>query len=313
MRIFVAITDNDWYQLHASRTHVDEVNFWRPSPTANFVALQPGELMLFKLHAPLNFISGGGFFTRFLHLPISLAWDAFGEGNGVLSLDRMRARIAQYRHIKLSPGDNPNVGCIMLAEPFFWPRELWIPAPPEFSRYNQQGQGFDSETGPGQSLWSAVSERLKSAPAPDVDTAIATTAAIESAGYGKPQIVLPRLGQGLFRVLVTDVYERRCALTGERTLPVLDAAHITPYSISKRHELSNGLLMRSDLHRLFDGGYLTVDPAERKVVVSNRIRQEFENGKEYYRLEGQVIREPRDSQMRPLSENLEYHAYNVFR
>jgi putative restriction endonuclease len=93
----------------------------------------------------------------------------------------------------------------------------------------------------------------------------------------------------------------------------LDAAHITPYSISKRHELSNGLLMRSDLHRLFDGGYLTVDPAERKVVVSNRIRQEFENGKEYYRLEGQVIREPRDSKMRPLSENLEYHAYNVFR
>jgi hypothetical protein len=38
-RIFVAITDNNWYQLHASRTNVDEVNFWRPSPTANFVAL----------------------------------------------------------------------------------------------------------------------------------------------------------------------------------------------------------------------------------------------------------------------------------
>ena len=71
--------------------------------------------------------------------------------------------------------------------------------------------------------------------------------------------------------------------------------------------------MRSDLHRLFDEGYLTVDPAERKVVVSNRIRQEFENGKEYYRLGGQIIREPRDLKMRPLTENLEYHAYNVFR
>jgi putative restriction endonuclease len=54
-----------------------------------------------------------------------------------------------------------------------------------------------------------------------------------------------------------------------------------------------------------------VDPAERRVVVSNRIRQEFENGKEYYRLEGQMIREPRDLKMRPLSGNLEYHAYNV--
>ena len=56
-----------------------------------------------------------------------------------------------------------------------------------------------------------------------------------------------------------------------------------------------------------------MDPAERRVVVSNRIRQEFENGKEYYRLEGQMIREPRDLKMRPLSGNLEYHAYNVFR
>ena len=313
MRIFVAITDNNWYQLHASRSNVEEVNFWRPSPTANFVALHAGELMLFKLHSPLNFIVGGGFFTRFLHLPISLAWDAFGEANGVSSLQEMRARIAEYRHIKLNLGDNPNVGCIMLAEPFFWPRELWIPSPAEFSRYNQQGQGFDSETGVGNSLWNAVSERLKSVPPTRIDTAIATVSAIESGGYGKPQIVLPRLGQGSFRVLVTDVYDRRCAFTGERTLPVLDAAHITPYSVSKRHELPNGLLMRSDLHRLFDGGYLTVDPVERKVVVSNRIRQEFENGKEYYRLEGQMVREPSDPNMRPLSENLEYHAYNVFR
>jgi putative restriction endonuclease len=69
MRIFVAITDQDWFDLHTSRAQVEEVNFWRPSPTVNFKALQPGELMLFKLHSPLNFITGGGFFTRFLHLP----------------------------------------------------------------------------------------------------------------------------------------------------------------------------------------------------------------------------------------------------
>ncbi len=65
MRIFVAITDQDWFNLHASSVQVDEVNFWRPSPTANFKALQPGELMLFKLHSPLNFIAGGGFLLDF--------------------------------------------------------------------------------------------------------------------------------------------------------------------------------------------------------------------------------------------------------
>jgi hypothetical protein len=73
------------------------------------------------------------------------------------------------------------------------------------------------------------------------------------------------------------------------------------------------LSQNSSLHPLFDEGYLAVDPRERKLVVSNQIRQELENGKEFYNLKGQVIREPRDLKMRPLFENLEAHAYNVFR
>ncbi len=76
MRLYVAVTDNEWFALHASKTVavVEEVNFWRPSPTATFKVLQPGEILLFKLHAPDNHIAGGGFFTRFLQMPISMAW-----------------------------------------------------------------------------------------------------------------------------------------------------------------------------------------------------------------------------------------------
>ena len=141
-----------------------------------------------------------------------------------------------------------------------------------------------------------------------MESATATLAALKSNGCGKPQIVHPRLGQGSFRILV-----RRCVITGERTLPVLDTAHIMPFSICQRHDLSNGIVMRGDLHRLFDGGYLTIDPVDRTVAVSNRIRQEFENGKDCYRLQGERIREPGNVAFRPLTENLEYHAYNRFR
>lgn len=66
-----------------------------------------------------------------------------------------------------------------------------------------------------------------------------------------PQIVRPRLGQGAFRIVVTDTYERRCAVTGERTLPVLEAAHIKSYADGGAHDITNGLLLRSDLHTLF--------------------------------------------------------------
>jgi putative restriction endonuclease len=312
MRIFVAVTDSEWFALHASSSRVDEVNFWRPSPGATFKALQASELLLFKLHSPDNFIAGGGFFVKFLQLPVNLAWDSFREANGVRSLQDMRDRIAFYRRVPINPGDNPHIGCIMLAEPFFWPRDAWIPSPSDFKLNTVQGKGYDSEVGVGRALWEAVAERIELFQPSSLEPNTAALAAIESKGFGKPQVVLPRLGQGLFRVLLTDAYERRCSISGERTLPVLEAAHIKPYSVVQRHEISNGLLMRSDLHRLFDEGYMTLDPRDRRVVVSKRIRAEFENGKDYYKLEGQAVREPSQLWARPTTENLEYHAYNIF-
>ena len=64
-------------------------------------------------------------------------------------------------------------------------------------------------------------------------------------------------------------------------MPVLEAAHIKPYNLVGRHEISNGLLLRSDLHTLFDLGYMTVTPDDLRVRVSRRIHDEFENGREY--------------------------------
>lgn len=312
MRLFVAVTDKDWFTFHSSSQNVDEVNFWRPSPEASFRALQPGELLLFKLHSPDNFIAGGGFFTRFLHMPVNMAWEVFGESNGVRTRTQMRERIEFYRKSKIAPAENPTIGCIMLAEPFFWPRSAWIPIPKDFSKNIVQGKGYDSEAGVGRTLWEAVSERLRSFAPEKIADSPATIAAVDSKGYGKPQLVLPRLGQGLFRILLTDFYDRRCAVTGERTLPVLDAAHIKPYPIVQKHEVWNGLLLRSDLHRLFDGGYLSVDPSDRRLVVSKRIKEEFENGKDYYKLQGTEIREPNVIWARPSAENLEFHFNAMF-
>jgi putative restriction endonuclease len=309
MRIFVGITDRSWFDLLSSRFENEEVNFWRPS-NSPFKALAPGELFLFKLHAPENFIVGGGFFTRFEQMPVDLAWDVFGESNGARSLAEMRSRVAYYRRNPMKVQDNPEIGCILLAEPFFWQRELWIAAPSDFSRQVVSGKRYDAEGKQGQALWAEVEQRLQTLGPTESP---ATLAAIASHAQGEPQIILPRLGQGLFRVVVTEAYDRRCAFTGERTLPVLDAAHIRPFSMYPRHEVSNGLLMRSDLHRLFDAGYVTVDPKDRRIVVSDRIKQEFSNGKEYYRLHGQPIREPEITTFRASAENFEYHAYTIFR
>ena len=96
MKIWVGVTDEDWFN-RLSRLKPDEVNFWQPSGSRMFRALQTGEPFLFKLHSPKNFIVGGGYFVRYSALPASLAWDAFGEKNGVASFDDLRTRIHRYR------------------------------------------------------------------------------------------------------------------------------------------------------------------------------------------------------------------------
>jgi putative restriction endonuclease len=112
---------------------------------------------------------------------------------------------------------------------------------------------------------------------------------------------------------VTDAYGKCCAMTNERTLLVLEAAHIRSCADQGPHQLSNGLLLRSDLHKLFDLGYVTVDPGDRRIVVSGRIREEFENGREYYHLHGRPLAPPANPQATPAREFLEFHAQTVFR
>ena len=123
---------------------------------------------------------------------------------------------------------------------------------------------------------------------------------------------MPRLGQGAFRVVVMDAYRRRCAITGESTLPTLEAAHILPFSENGSNEPSNGMLMRSDFHKLFAAGLVTVTP-ELRVEVSSRIKEEWFNGKAYYRLHGETLRSvPDEPSFRPNTERLRWHNENRF-
>ena len=121
-----------------------------------------------------------------------------------------------------------------------------------------------------------------------------------------------RIGQGAFRVSVTDAYSRRCTITGERTLPVLEAAHIKPYAESGPNTASNGLFLRSDIHKLFDSGYITITK-DHKIEVSRRIKEEFENGKEYYQYHGKDLRGlPNVEREKPSLQFIEWHNNHAY-
>jgi len=101
-------------------------------------------------------------------------------------------------------------------------------------------------------------------------------------------------------------------VTGERAIPVLEAAHIVPFAKVREHDLTNALLLRSDLHRLFDKGYVTVTP-DLRFRVSKALHDEFQNGREYYPLEGRTIDVPTQQELRPNLEALQLHSKTVFR
>ena len=135
----------------------------------------------------------------------------------------------------------------------------------------------------------------------------------ERARYGEPHLIRPRLGQGTFRVLVTDIYQRRCAVTQERVLPALEAAHIRPLAKGGVTRPNNGLLLRRDIHSLFDTGYVTVTPALH-FEVSRRIKEDFDNGRHYYALHGQPISIPVRAEQRPqLPAALSWHNEHCYR
>jgi len=301
MKFWVGVTDRGWYE-HLHVRAPDEVNFWQPSSRKLAEFLEPGVPFLFKLHAPDNFIVGGGFFVRFSALPARLAWEAFREKNGVTDYAKLRQRIEHFRGaIK---GD-PEIGCNVLNRPFFFGEKDWIPVPENWAPNIVRGRTFDTEEAHGSRLWNVVSEHLRAG-------AAAANRSEEPARYGADYLTHARLGQGAFRVLVTEAYERRCAITGERTLPVLEAAHIKPYSETGPHLISNGLLLRSDLHILFDDGYLTVTE-DLRVEVSKRIKEEFENGREYYQYRGKpLFKLPGAAYEHPSSEFLRWHNEHKF-
>lgn len=303
VNLVVAVTDGDWFDMLRAQPNLPEVNFWAPSG-ASFRALQPGELFLFKLHAPRNFIVGGGVFAYANALPCSLAWEAFGEKNGAQSLGEMRARIARYRRAGGDERSDFVIGCRILTQPFFLDEHDWIPVPESWSRNIVSFKTYATNDPEGRALWDAVSGRLAWSP----------SAGMAEAGgrFGEPHLVRPRLGQGAFRVVVTDAYDRRCAVTRERTLPALEAAHIRPYSEGGPHEASNGLLLRRDIHSLFDAGYVTVTP-DLRFEVSRRIREEFENGRHYYALHGSGVERPTRPGWSPDRVLLAWHNESRFK
>ncbi|MFY9779964.1 MAG: HNH endonuclease [Candidatus Baltobacteraceae bacterium] len=298
MKGFVAVTDPDWIDLLAA-TGAREANFWQPRPTT--VRQPEGTPWIFKVRGT-NRVAGFGLLEYWTTMPLSVAWETFGLANGVRSLTEMIDRVQQLRRDR---EPDSNVGCVALTSLTLLDRSDWISAPADWHSNIVRGAGYDLSAGEGSRVWNQLLALT--------DSRAELSALLEvPGGFTNPSLVAARRGQGAFRLMVIDAYDRRCAVTGERTLPVLEAAHIQPFIEHGRHEVRNGILMRSDLHKLYDRGLVTVEP-DLTFRVSRTIDRDYSNGKVYYALEGKTIASPARAEARADKARLAWHASEVFR
>lgn len=239
-------------------------------------------------------------------LPVWEAWDVFGPANGTADIAELVQRLGRLSGAPRQGVDVDTwIGCLAINEPVFFPPDEWVESPADWGRQIVSGKTYDLRTGEGRLLY----ERC-------LDRARALTLAGEEADlterYGAGQLIKPRLGQASFRIAVLEAYGKRCAVTGERSLPVVEASHIRPYAAGGEHAVTNGLPLRRDVHRLFDLGFVSVR-SDQRFVVSRALRDEYSNGKVYYELDGLEVRDPLRPDDRPDPDLLEWHYEEVFR
>jgi len=308
VRAYVGVTDHHWYEYLAAQKELSEVNFWRPRDKRRFGAISPGEFFFFKTHAPSSLIVGGGLLASWELLPLSAAWEFYGPGNGAGSLDDLRALIGGRDG--LHRNEDPEIGCILLQDVTFFPPGTGMALPPGmWSAGIQQGKHFDLGQTPFTSFFDILTARVASA---TVEIDLSDPSWKHIGPMFREQTHKVRIGQGAFQARVLNVYKRKCAITGTKIWPALQAAHIRPVTRGGEHRVDNGLLLRSDVHAMFDHGYLAVDPSY-QLLVSPRLREEFGNGEQFYAKRGEVIALPDRKTDRPLRDFLEWHLDTVFK
>lgn len=115
-------------------------------------------------------------------------------------------------------------------------------------------------------------------------------------------LVVQRQGQSAFREKLLEIYEYRCAITGCDAVDALEAAHITPYQGEKTNHPANGLILRADLHALFDLGLLAIDSATMSVRLAPQLMQTS-----YRELASIVVRQPTLGAYQTSKKSLDLH------
>jgi hypothetical protein len=176
----------------------------------------------------------------------------------------------------------------------------------EFSGMANQGVVRIDSLGGVERLRQLVAERASADIPPmirrQVEEARGALTSPEDARQFVQRSIAERRGQPQFRRSLIRAYDGRCCVTECDAVPALEAAHIAPYRGAHTHHVRNGLLLRADIHTLFDLLEMTVDASTREIHLSDSLRRT-----RYEQLHGTALRPPNSPNAMPAAEVLALH------
>jgi putative restriction endonuclease len=285
----ISPTDIEWFKFLRTEGLNSEINFWTPTPW-NVSRLASGDKLYFMLKSPIRKIGGYGQFVEYKNMSVNDAWNKYGFKNGCTSKQELIERLDKYKASNSSDErsvTDSEIGCIVLTNAVYYDDDKFLDLDNyeiDFSRFIVKIKYYN-ENDPLEIATQSTLKEFELLPT-----------SIEK--LKKSRLVTERKGQGNFRAIITTAYSNKCCITSETTPELLEAAHIQPYFDENSNHVKNGLLLRVDLHKLYDNGLLYIDESF-KIHISPEVKSEF-----YRKLNGTTIRLPENNNLHPSKEAL---------
>lgn len=295
----IAPTDNTWFETLRQNELNSFVNFWTPTPW-KITGLSKGSRFYFMLKSPIRKCAGFGNFFAYEEMSINQAWKEFGKRNGCESKEELRRKITLYleKNSKQNPkeeGDDYKIGCIVLSNCEFWENG-------EYLNIEDFNISFPKEVVKLKYFYEddLIKNSLSLPEKKDFELVSAAREKFENVTTTK------RDGQARFKRKMLETYSNKCCISGEETPELLEAAHIQPYINKSSNHIQNGLLLRKDLHTLFDNGLLNISQLY-KIRLSPQIKSKY-----YLDFEGKSLSLPLEERNYPSKQALKLRE-NMFR
>lgn len=286
----IALTDVSWFKFLREKDF-KLINFWTPTGWEP-KKINPGDMFYLFLKSPYRKVGGYARYVYSFQLTVRDTWNKFGQANGAPNINMMLEQLSAIRGTRID--ENTIIGCIMLQDPVFLPDNEFFDSMEIGVEIKQAMQKFKYIKGAEIIRQEYTIDKID-------DYILNEEATVEYTLSAHKR----RIGQSTFREKLLELY-RKCAVTREDYPLVLEAAHIDPYIGESSNYPQNGLILRSDVHKLFDANLLAID-TNYHVKLSNILA-----GTSYERFENEPIVLPENKNFYPSEDALKRRIEKLF-